>query len=236
MATLVTNGNVWIDGKFRKVDLEIDSAGKIASVKDLAEKVDGDFENVIDAEDHLVLPGGIDAHAHTEDGAETFFNGSCAAAVGGITTVIDMPPFHVCSTPAGLKNRMKMADKACVVDFCTHGGIVINQEDLVEMEGVAKEGAAGFKIFMPSEPPVTREVLWNAVKTAARTGLRLVIHAEESACLETDVNWSDPMGFANARPPVAETAAAAFVLEMALAAGAPIHICHVSSASTTFPK
>jgi dihydroorotase-like cyclic amidohydrolase len=36
----------------------------------------------------------------------------------------------------------------------------------------------------------------------------------------------------NARPPVAETAAAAFMLEMARAAGAPIHICHVSAART----
>ena len=46
------------------------------------------------------------------------------------------------------------------------------------------------------------------------------------------MDWNDPLGFANARPPVAETAAAALLLEMALAAGAPIHICHVSAART----
>lgn len=232
MTTLVKNGKVWIDRAFRNVDIEIESSGKISSIRDHNRSVDSSFDKVVDAENHMVLPGGIDAHAHIEDGAETFFKGSCAAAAGGITTVVDMPPFHVCATLAGLQKRMRMAEETCVVDFCTHGGIVVEEEDLLEMDGVAKAGAAGFKVFMPAEPPVSRKVLWNAVKTAAKTGLRLVIHAEESACLETEVNWADPMGFANTRPQVAETAAAAFVLEMALAAGAPIHICHVSSGRT----
>jgi allantoinase len=187
---------------------------------------------VIDAGGCLILPGGIDAHAHIEDGAETFYEGSCAAAVGGITTVVDMPPFHVCSTPEGFRARAEKAESRCVTDFCIHGGIVVETKDLAELAGVAKAGAAGFKVFMPAEPPVSQETLWGAVQTAAKTGLRLVLHAEETACLTDEVDWADPLGFADARPPVAETAAAAFMLEMARAAGAPIHICHVSAART----
>ena len=113
-------------------------------------------------------------------GAETFFEGSCAAAVGGVTTVVDMPPFHVCSTPEGFKERVARAENLVMTDFCIHGGIVVEPQDLVEMAGVANEGAAGFKVFMPAEPPVSRETLWGAVQTAAQTGLRLVIHVEES--------------------------------------------------------
>jgi len=226
------NGKVWIDGAFRQVNLLIDGQGKISDVGEKLSDSDQVSEAVIDAKNCLVLPGGIDVHAHLQDGVETYYESSCAAAVGGVSMVVDMPPFHVCSTPSGLRERMRMAGDSCVVDFCTHGGIVVLQDDLLEMDGVAKEGAAGFKVFMPAEPPVSREVLWGAVQAAAKTGLRLVLHAEESACLDPEVDWADPLGFANARPPVAETAAAAFMLEMALAAGAPIHICHVSSGRT----
>lgn len=232
MSKVVTNGKVWIDDGFRQVDVVINGLGKITEIKEPGELKNLKGEKVIDAENCLVLPGGIDAHAHIEDGAETFYEGSCLAAGGGITTIVDMPPFHVCATPSGLRERMDSAGQACVIDFCTHGGIVVEGADLLEMDGVAREGAAGFKVFMPSDPPVTTEVLWKAVKTAAKTGLRMVIHAEESACMESKVNWADPLGFAKARPPIAENAAAALALEMAYAAGAPIHICHVSSGRT----
>jgi allantoinase len=232
MITLIKNGSVWIDGKFLDANILTDENGKIAKICPTGEESSQSFQKVIDAKGCLVLPGGIDAHAHIEDGAETFFEGSCAAAAGGITTVIDMPPFHLCSTPSGLHKRMKAASQACVTDFSTHGGIVVDLTDLEQMDGVAEEGAAGFKVFMPADPPVSREVLWKAIQTAAKTGLRMVIHAEESACLESDVDWSNPLGFANARPPVAENGATAFILEMALAAGAPVHICHVSSGRT----
>ncbi len=232
MKTMIKNGNVWVDGALRQLTVMIDDTGKIADLSPDTLEKRRTLQKVINAKDCIVLPGGIDAHAHIEDGAESFFPGSCAAAAGGITTVVDMPPFHVCATPSGLRDRMKLASQECVIDFCTHGGIVVELEDLIQMHGVAKEGAAGFKVFMPANPPVSRKVLWTAVQTAARTGLRMVIHAEESACLKTDVDWSDPLGFANARPPVAETAATAFVLEMARAAGAPVHICHVSSGRT----
>jgi len=232
MMTLIKNGKVWRDGGLHEVNLLINDEGKIEALISKKNETSLVAENTIDARNCLVLPGGIDAHAHIQDGAETFFPGSCAAAAGGITTVVDMPPFHTCSTPSGLRNRMKLASQECVTDFCTHGGIVVENDDLSQLAEVAAEGAAGFKVFMPADPPVTPDVLWGAVQIAAKTGLRLVIHAEESACLESDVNWSDPMGFANARPPIAETAATAFVLEMAHAAGAPVHICHVSSGRT----
>ncbi|MDY6873150.1 MAG: amidohydrolase family protein [Chloroflexota bacterium] len=228
----VINGKIWQDGVFREADLLIDGDGKVVGIQEPLTGMDAYNGNTVDAGGCLVLPGGIDAHAHIEDGAETFYEGSCAAAVGGITTVVDMPPFHVCSTPEGFKARVEKAENQCVTDFCIHGGIVVEPDDLAALEDVAQAGAAGFKVFMPAEPPVSQETLWGAVLTAAKTGLRLVLHAEESACLVDDVDWQDPLGFANARPPVAETAATAMMLEMARAAGAPIHICHISAART----
>lgn len=232
MKTRITKGRIWLEGRLQEMDILIDASGKIKKILPPHEVNNQPAKNIIDAQNNLVLPGSIDAHAHIQDGAETFYPGSCAAAAGGVTTVVDMPPFHVCSTAPGLLSRMKTASEECVTDFSSHGGIVVQMDDLTHMHEVTKAGAAGFKLFMPAAPPVTREVMWQAVQTAAKTGLRLVVHAEESACFETEVDWSDPMGFANARPPVAESSAAAFLLDMADAAGAPIHICHVSSGRT----
>jgi len=43
----------------------------------------------------LLLPGAIDAHVHFRDLGEVYkedwYSGSCAAAAGGVTTVIDQP-------------------------------------------------------------------------------------------------------------------------------------------------
>jgi dihydroorotase-like cyclic amidohydrolase len=119
-----------------------------------------------------------------------------------------------------------------VIDFGLGAGIVVSQADLQDLQEAAEFGSPYFKVFMPSEPPVDTALLWQAVKAAAHTGLRLAIHAEETACLESEVDWKDPLGFAKSRPVVAEVSAAAQVLEMARAAGAPLHICHVSAGRT----
>src|SRR5665811_2321192 len=49
----------------------------------------------IDARVRLLLPGAIDGHVHFRDLDEAYkedwYSGSCAAAAGGVTTVIDQP-------------------------------------------------------------------------------------------------------------------------------------------------
>ena len=231
--TLIKNGKVWTSGALREVEILIGEGGKIAALLDSDQSTPPEVEDTIDAAGGLVLPGGIDMHAHTQDGAETFFPGTCAAAVGGITSVVDMPPFHECTTQDGCLERLRLAQGECVTDFSLGGGIVVSQEDLKSIGDVARFGSPYFKVFMPANPPVDAALLWASVKAAAHTGLRMAIHVEEVGCLESEVDWDDPLGFAHARPAVAETSATAQVLEMARAAGAPVHICHISAGRTT---
>jgi dihydroorotase (multifunctional complex type) len=230
--TLIKNGQVWTSGALRKIEILIGEGGKIIGLFDRHQSISLKAEETIDAAGGLVFPGGIDMHAHTQDGAETFFPGTSAAAIGGITSVVDMPPFHACTTQQGCLERMRLAQNECVTDFGLGGGIVVTQEDLKYIDDVARFGSPYFKVFMPSDPPVDAALLWASVKAAAHTGLRMAIHVEEVGCLDSDVDWGDPLGFARARPAVAETSAAAQVLEMARAAGAPVHICHISAGRT----
>ena len=226
--TLVKNGQVWTENDFRAVDLMI-ANGKISAVTQSGETPQGFTGEVINAEGLLVLPGAIDIHAHIQDGAETFYQGSCAAARGGVTTVVDMPPFSTVIDQKTWQERRAWGERECVTDFGLTGGIVTRMEDLDHLDELVDAGVAQFKLFMLMKPPTA--LVWAAVKKAAQTGLRLTVHMEEPACLE-EVDWDDPLGFVKANPPAAENVAAAQVLEMARAAGAPVHVCHVSSGRT----
>lgn len=232
MSKLVTNGKVWVDGGLQEVAILIDPAGKISELLTPAQAAERTMDEVIDAAGACVLPGGIDMHAHLQDGAETFYQGTCAAAAGGLTSVVDMPPFHTCTTLSGYLGRKELAGQECAIDYCLGGGIVVSLDDLNGLGEVARLGAPYFKVFMPADSPVDTALLWACVQTAARIGLRLALHAEEAAIINPIVDWGSPLGFPHARPAVAETSATAQALEMARAAGAPVHICHVSLGRT----
>jgi dihydroorotase (multifunctional complex type) len=226
--TLVKNGQVWTENEIREVDLLI-AEERIAAIQKpsaLQQDIHGEF---IDASGLLVLPGAIDIHAHIQDGAETFYQGSCSAAKGGVTTVVDMPPFSTVIDRQSWMERKEWGERECVTDFGLTGGIVTKMSDLDHLDELVEAGVAQFKIFMLMKPPTA--LLWAAVKKAAQTGLRLTVHMEEPACLGV-VDWDDPLGFVKANPPAAENVAVAQVLEMARAAGAPVHVCHVSSGRT----
>ena len=223
---LIVNGKVWMDGEFQNMDITIRD-GSIHGFHSPDERPAAQAETVLDAKGCYVLPGGIDMHAHIQDGAETFFEGSLAALRGGITTVVDMPPFKSITTISQLNKRVEQADSQCVSDLAFTGGILLDESDLTHLEEVFHAGVTQFKIFMLSKP--TDDFLWEAIQRSAQVGFRLTIHMEEPSLLSA-VDWDDPLGFPKANPPSAENAAVARLLEMAHAAGAAVHVCHVSSA------
>jgi len=89
---IVKNGQIALSGQEQPHTLDIRIAG--GQIVEIGENLPGDA-NVLDVQGLFVLPGGIDPHVHFDDPGythrEDFYHGSCAAASGGITTVIDMP-------------------------------------------------------------------------------------------------------------------------------------------------
>jgi len=229
---VIVNGLTWYENQLTPADILVTREGLIGAISQPGQIGARMDVQQIAVQGKWVLPGAIDLHAHLQDGAENFFSGSCAAASGGVTTFVDMPPFHICSTAQGVRERVTLADAESVIDFCQGGGIVVSVHDLTDIASLKGMGLPYFKVFMPADPPADAALLWGAVRFAAEYGLRMAIHVEETGCFEQPINWNDPLGFGNSRPVVAETSAAAQVLEMARAAGAPVHICHVSSGRT----
>ena len=227
----IDNARVWSGDGLQQISIVVHGE-KIAALIRPEEADSFPVENVVDASGLWILPGGIDMHAHISEADETFPRGTSCAASGGITTVFDMAPFHACITAEQLQQKTVEAEANSVIDVGLIGGIVIENSDLDHMEELAEAGTAFFKVFQPAEPPVSTETIWKAVQTAARTGMRLVLHAEDPSFLLPLGDPRDPLCFPHSRPAVAETSLVAQVIDMARAAGAPIHICHISTGRT----
>jgi dihydroorotase (multifunctional complex type) len=225
------NAQIWSNGKLNSVSLLVDK-GKISALTDTQFDFQIPAEVVIDLSGMWILPGGIDFHVHISEGAETFYPGTCCAAAGGITTVMDMAPFHECITVDQMERKAALGNSACVVDFGLIAGIVVENSDLKNLADLHKAGTAYFKVFQPAEPQVTTETIWKSVRAAAKTGLRLGLHAEDPSYFLSSIDENDALSFPHSRPPIAETSVVAQVIEMARAAGAPVHICHVSTGRT----
>jgi dihydroorotase (multifunctional complex type) len=181
-ATRVTGGRVMVRGQLVDADVVIDQGRIIALVRP---GESADAAEVIDATGRAVLPGIIDTHAHTREpgyvNKEDFFTASCAAAVGGITTMIDMPNVEppTDSVEAYLSKRELAAAKS-VIDW----GHWVAGTNPAEIPKLAAAGVTGYKTFQvsgayPHDPRLALNDegrLVDAFRAVAETGLPQLVH------------------------------------------------------------
>jgi len=198
----------------------------------------------IDLRECLVLPGIIDAHVHLRDQSleykEDFFTGTCAAASGGVTTVLDMPNnVPVTMSVDSLEKRAEIAARKSVVNMAFYSAF---PEDLRDMENIVRWGAKGFKLFLSKRigglDLEDDESLLQGLRKAAMLDVPVLIHAEDKDLLESKSEELKRMGrcdaasFLEAHSISAEARAVKRATELSRASGAHIHICHVSAAQS----
>ncbi|GAI04803.1 unnamed protein product [marine sediment metagenome] len=87
---VIRSDKIFIDGRLTDCYVGIKD-GIITTIS--KEKLE--TKKIIDAEGKMVLPGTVDPHVHIRapghDERETFESGTKDAALGGVTTVIEMP-------------------------------------------------------------------------------------------------------------------------------------------------
>jgi allantoinase len=237
---LIAHGTVASDYGVFDADILIRD-GQIAALGSGGAGFDG-ADEVIDAKGLVILPGAVDPHAHFEDPGHTeredFTTGTSAAAAGGITTVIEHPLTYPPVTTVELyREKREMARQKVVIDFGLWGALT--NPSLQHMEAQWREGAAGFKAFMPisdpSYPNVTDAELLEGMTTAARLGALVLIHAESESLLQANrerlqrEGRTDVMAHPESRPPLVEEEAVHRALFLAAHSGVRVQIVHGSS-------
>src|ERR1700721_2453989 len=105
----------------------------------------------LDATGLHVLPGAIDVHVHFPDPGyahkEDFGSGTAAAAVGGVTTVFDMPnTLPTIATPEALADKHSIASAKAYVDYGLYA--VLGEDSIEHVPGLIEGGVIGFKLYM----------------------------------------------------------------------------------------
>src|SRR3954471_20589445 len=145
---------------------------------------------LVDAGDLVVSPGIVDTPVHVNEPGRTEWEGfdtaTCAAAAGGVTTLIDMPLNSVPATVTrdALDTKRAAAQGRCHVDVGFWGGVVPGNERSVE--ALVAGGVRGFKCFLvPSGVDefgaVDEAQLRRALPELASAGagaVPLLVHAE----------------------------------------------------------
>jgi len=244
MGTIIKNGHLVDveadrDGLF---DIYVNDVGKVEKVGARGE-LDGfvkEGTEVIDASGKYVLPGFIDLHVHfREPGGEykeTIKTGSRAAARGGYTTVVTMPNTKpVMDTVEHLKLQLDAIKKDAVINVLPSGTVTMGEEGKVlsDMEGMKKAGIVA--ISEDGRSVMDPEILRAGLVEAARLGLPFFDHCEDVNLVNGGVmnagEKSKELGMPGITNEV-EDSIARRDIEIAVEAGATIHLCHCSTRET----
>ena len=183
---LLRGGEVVANGALTTADIGVID-GRFAEV---GPEIDGTAGREIDARGHLVLPGVIDPHVHfNEPGRadwEGWASGSAALAAGGGTACLEMPLNAHPPTldRASFRAKVEAASATSRVDFGLWGGLT--PDNLDHLEELAECGVIGFKAFMSRSGTddfrhADDATLHHGMRTAARLGLPVAVHAENDA-------------------------------------------------------
>ena len=214
-----------------------------------------DAKEVIDVKDKVVLPGGIDTHVHSGDpgadqmfgpamGAEAlkewdgFADTSQAAALGGVTTIVDMP-FQLPTTTdvETFDAKLSSIGPRAYVDFALW--VTCRPEDLSHIVPLRDKGIVGYKLVMQQSvaefmPYHHDGALCEALQEIKKTGLTSTIHAESQDIIHTleeklkAEGRNDPRAFLDCHPPITELEAVNRALFIAKQLDARINIAHCS--------
>jgi allantoinase len=196
-----------------------------------------------DAGSAFVLPGLIDGQTHA--GSQFGFPGieptTRSAVAGGITTIVDMPydePQPVDSVEV-LEAKVRMIGERAYCNVALYA-TVSSTPDVDQIMKLAGAGVAAFKISSfenhPTRfPRITNEHAFTLLKVLADTDLPTGLHNEDQEIIKAQIAAFEAQGRTApedhdpSRPEVAELLATANFLELGAAAGAHVHIVHIST-------
>ncbi|MCZ8315778.1 dihydroorotase family protein [Phreatobacter sp.] len=195
----------------------------------------------LDATGLHVLPGAIDVHVHFREPGythkEDWETGTAAAAMGGTTTVFEMPNTHPPTRSITELRQKQEAAKKAYVDYGIYG--LLAEDNIAELPGLIEGGVNAFKCFMGNTfgnlPSPSTGAMLEGFEIIAPSGLRISLHAETASIMAwrqkrlMEAGRNDPLAHVAARPAVVAAEAVARAAILAEWTGARLHVLHISS-------
>ena len=218
----VIRGRVFFRGRLEALSLGINEDGKIAAVK---KALRGDEE--VDHGDALILPGCVDLHVHMRDPGltekEDLPSGTRSAAIGGVTTIAEMPnTVPPVTSQAVYERKVDTFRGRSAIDYVLYAAP--KSEDAV----TRLREAAAFKAYMAESTGALQigpKELQGILRGAAVTGKLIVVHAEDPRQF-TKVKVNGLEDHSTARPKAAESSALRWLASNR--GEAKVHIAHVT--------
>jgi dihydropyrimidinase len=201
----------------------------------------------IDGRGKLVLPGGIDAHAHIEQlsaaglvNADTWESATTAAAFGGTTSVIAFAAQHRgMNIMQVVEDYAALARQGAIIDYAYHLITADPTEVTVRehLPALLKQGHASIKVFMTYDLLQVGDIGMLDVLVTARESRALVcVHAENHGMISwmgkrlVERGYTAPKYHTISHPRQGEVEAFERLIRMSALVDQPIMIFHVSTA------
>ncbi|MEP7457368.1 dihydroorotase family protein [Phyllobacterium sp. SB3] len=236
MFDLLIKGGIVVNAEGeRRADVAI-TDGRIAALLSPAERAVARVE--VNAAGKHLLPGLIDAHVHLREPGlthkEDFDSGTKAAALGGVTTVFDMPtddPWT--ATFQQLRDKMELARGRVNVDVGFQGVI---SRDIDAIEEMLKLRPVSLELFTADVPDAYLfDTLDSVQQTLKRFGFENTVigvsPGDQTILLGSEARdrAGDIQAFLSSRPPLAEASGIARAVLAAAQSSAPVHVRQINS-------
>ena len=234
---LIVGGTVVNASGEARADIAV-TAGKVVAL--LSPGGTAEAGIVTDATGCHLLPGLVDAHAHLREPGlthkEDFESGTRAAALGGVTTVLDMPtddPWT--ATAEQLADKMALAQGRLHVDV---GLQAVMRRDFSGLDDLLALRPVSLELFTADVPNSFLfeglDAVTEALKRVDADGVMIGISPGDQSILTGSAardRAGDIAAFLASRPPLAEANGIARAILAAAEAGARIHVRQVNSAA-----
>lgn len=213
-----------------------------------------------DANGLYILPGCLDTHVHFRDPGHThkedFEHATRAAAVGGMTTVLEMPNTNPPTTDvANMQAKIAGLEPKAYVDYGLWG-LCLGEANINDLTNLQNAGTVAFKFFWgyafdkrnfqlvynykPAMtgiiPPLDNGEVYELFEAVGQLGAIIAIHAEDHALVQRMTarvkrsGQRDYEALLMARPNLAEELTVQTAISFSKATGAKLHILHMSTA------
>ncbi|MGA9427876.1 MAG: amidohydrolase family protein, partial [Terracidiphilus sp.] len=186
--------------------------GKVAEIASPGKLKQAEGAQTIDASDLVVAPGLIDIHVHLREPGqgykETIATGTAAAAAGGFAAVAAMPNTIPVNDTPEITRWMQAPERGAAVRVFPIAAATRGSKGEAINDFAALKSAGAVAVTDDGHPILKDSIMRETLAAAARVGLSVIQHAEDTRLTSGGAMNAGPVAFRlglRGMPPEAET-------------------------------